>query len=68
MSPSLCTFSLVTITVLSSVPNPSSYLTVSLFHHTESLSLSLVIIQILLLTLVDLWVCLMWSWHGEGLK
>lgn len=64
--PSLCTFSLSTSPILSSVPISSPPLLLpSLFHHPQSFSLSLIIIQILSLTLVDLRICLMWSWQGE---
>lgn len=52
--PSLCTFSLFTSPILSSVPISSPPLPLpSLFHHPQTFSLSLIIIQILLLTLVD---------------
>lgn len=64
---SLCTFSFSTSPILSSVPISSPPLLLpSLFHHPQSFSLSLIIIQILSLTLVDLRICLMWYWRGEG--
>lgn len=64
--PSLCTFPLSTSFILPLVPISSPPLLLpSLFHHPQSFSLSLIIIQILLLTLVDLRICLMWYWQGE---
>lgn len=64
--PSLCTFPLSTSSILPLVPIRSPPLLLpALSHHPQSFSLSLIIIQILLLTLVDLRICLMWSWQGE---